>query len=116
MHITIHYAVCEKKFSLMNFNRNKQRSSFTDGYLEDIAKLSRFNIDPGYAELVANKRSNISHQILCYGFVLNLRLLCIQFVTRDVIQSSPYLSTVSGFDKCCIADVVPNNFVMESNN
>ena len=31
----------------------------------------------------------------CYGFVLNLRLLGMEFVTLDLVQSSLYLSAVS---------------------
>ena len=30
--------ICEQTFSVMNFNKNKQRSSLTDGHLEDILK------------------------------------------------------------------------------
>nr|XP_039256406.1 general transcription factor II-I repeat domain-containing protein 2-like [Styela clava] len=53
--------ICEQTFSVMNFNKNKQRSSITDGHLEDILKISCSSIVPDYAELVANKRCNISH-------------------------------------------------------
>ena len=52
----------------------------------------------------------------CYGFVFNLRLLCIEFVTRDLVQTRRYSSTVSSFNKLSVADVVRNSFVMESNN
>ena len=53
--------ICEQTFSVMNFDKNKQRSSLTDGHLEDILKIPCSSIVPDYAELVANKRSNISH-------------------------------------------------------
>ena len=45
----------------MNFNKIKQRSSLTDGHLEDTLKMFCSSIEPAYAELVANKRRNISH-------------------------------------------------------
>ena len=54
-------------------------------------------------------------QIMCCVFVLNLRLLCIEFVTCDLVQSGFYLSMVSSFDEFCVADVAQNNFVMELN-
>ena len=53
--------ICEQTFSVMNFNKNKQRFLLTDGHLEDILKISSSSIVPDYGVLVANKRCNISH-------------------------------------------------------
>jgi len=53
--------ICEQTFSIMNFNKNKERSSLTDGYLEDILMISSSSIEPNYDVLVANKRCNNSH-------------------------------------------------------
>ncbi|XP_050795692.1 general transcription factor II-I repeat domain-containing protein 2-like [Gopherus flavomarginatus] len=38
--------ICEQTFSIMNMNKNKQRSSLTDDHLEDIMKISHFKYDP----------------------------------------------------------------------
>ena len=56
--------VCEHTFSVMNFNKNTQHSSLTDGHLEDILKISCSSIVPDYAELVANK--NVTFHIKLY--------------------------------------------------
>ena len=53
--------ICEQTFSVMNLNKNKQRSSLNDGHLKDILKISSSCIVPDYDVLVANKRCNISH-------------------------------------------------------
>ena len=47
--------ICEQMFSVMNFNKNKQRSSLNDGHLENILKISSFSIVPDYDVLVATK-------------------------------------------------------------
>uniref|UniRef100_A0A674K1K9 SPIN-DOC-like zinc-finger domain-containing protein n=1 Tax=Terrapene triunguis TaxID=2587831 RepID=A0A674K1K9_9SAUR len=49
--------ICEQTFSIMNMNKNKQRSSLTDDHLEDIMKISTSNMTPEYDKLVAKKRS-----------------------------------------------------------
>ena len=66
------YAVCGQTFSLMNFNKNKQRSSLTDGHLEDILKISCSSIESDYAELVARK--SVSFHIQLYFWDLSLLL------------------------------------------
>ncbi|CAM5094862.1 unnamed protein product, partial [Eretmochelys imbricata] len=48
--------ICEQTFSIMNTNKNKQRSSLTDNHLEDIMKISTSNMSPEYDKLVAKKR------------------------------------------------------------
>ncbi|CAM4581205.1 unnamed protein product [Lepidochelys kempii] len=53
--------ICEQTFSIMNMNKNKQRSSLTDDHLEDIVKISTSNMTPEYNKLVAEKRCTISH-------------------------------------------------------
>ncbi|CAM2097121.1 unnamed protein product [Caretta caretta] len=53
--------ICEQTFSIMNMNKNKQRSSLTDDHLEDIMKISTSNMTPKYDKLVAEKRCTISH-------------------------------------------------------
>uniref|UniRef100_A0A674JUH9 SPIN-DOC-like zinc-finger domain-containing protein n=1 Tax=Terrapene triunguis TaxID=2587831 RepID=A0A674JUH9_9SAUR len=53
--------ICEQTFSIMNMNKNKQRSSLTDDHFEDIMKISTSNMTPEYDKLVAEKRCNISH-------------------------------------------------------
>ncbi|XP_034615326.1 general transcription factor II-I repeat domain-containing protein 2-like [Trachemys scripta elegans] len=53
--------ICEQTFSIMNMNKNKQRSSLTDDHLEDIMKISTSNMTPECDKLVAEKRCNISH-------------------------------------------------------
>uniref|UniRef100_A0A8C0GSN7 SPIN-DOC-like zinc-finger domain-containing protein n=1 Tax=Chelonoidis abingdonii TaxID=106734 RepID=A0A8C0GSN7_CHEAB len=53
--------ICEQTFSIMNMNKNKQRSSLTDDHLEDIMKISTSNMIPEYDKLVAKKRCNLSH-------------------------------------------------------
>ena len=53
--------ICEQTFSVMNYNKSKQRSLLTDGHLEDILKISTSSISPNYDLLVANKRCNVSH-------------------------------------------------------
>ena len=52
--------ICEQTFSVINFNKNKHRSSLTDGHLEDVLKISSSSIIPDYGVLVADKRCNIS--------------------------------------------------------
>lgn len=51
----------EQTFSVLNFNKNKRRSSFTDGYLGNILKIASSSMDPEYEKLVTNKRCNFSH-------------------------------------------------------
>ena len=53
--------ICEQTFSLMNMNKNKQRSSLSNESLEDILKISTSHMHPDYDELVAGKRCNVSH-------------------------------------------------------
>uniref|UniRef100_A0A8C3SKW3 SPIN-DOC-like zinc-finger domain-containing protein n=1 Tax=Chelydra serpentina TaxID=8475 RepID=A0A8C3SKW3_CHESE len=53
--------IYEQTFSIMNMNKNKQRSSLTDDHLEDILKISTSTMTPKYDKLVAKKRCNISH-------------------------------------------------------
>ncbi|CAM5151831.1 unnamed protein product [Natator depressus] len=52
--------ICEQTFSIMNMNKNKQRTSLTDDHLEDIMKISTSNMTPEYDKLVAEKRCTIS--------------------------------------------------------
>ena len=59
----------------MNFTKNKQRSSLTDGHLEDILKISSSSIVPDYGVLAANKKCNISNYILFLRFVFFVNLL-----------------------------------------
>ncbi|XP_075443375.1 general transcription factor II-I repeat domain-containing protein 2-like [Ascaphus truei] len=53
--------ICEQTFSMMNLNKNKQRSCLTNDNLEDILKTSTTNMTPEYNKLVAIKRCNTSH-------------------------------------------------------
>jgi 17beta-estradiol 17-dehydrogenase/3beta-hydroxysteroid 3-dehydrogenase/mitotic-spindle organizing protein 1 len=52
--------ICEQTFSVMNMNKNKQRSCLTNDHLEDICKMYTTNMTPEYNKLVAGKRCNIS--------------------------------------------------------
>ena len=61
---------CEQTFSLINFNKNKQCSSLTNGHSENILlKICCSSIEPVYAVLVADKKCNISHRTLLLAFV-----------------------------------------------
>ena len=53
--------ICEQTFSIMNMNKNKQRSSLSNKSLEDILKISTSPMYPDYDKLVAGKRCNASH-------------------------------------------------------
>ncbi|MEE6463219.1 hypothetical protein FKM82_005821 [Ascaphus truei] len=52
--------ICEQTFSIMNMNKNKQRSCLTNDNLEDFLKTSTTNMTPEYNKLVAEKRCNTS--------------------------------------------------------
>ena len=67
--------ICEQTFSVMKFIKNKQRSSFTDGHLENVLKISSFSIVPDYGVLVANKTCNISYYTSFLRFMLTIDLL-----------------------------------------
>ena len=58
--------ICEQTLSVM---------SLIDGHLEDIFKISSSSIAPNYDVLVANKKCNISHQILFLKFVFSVDFL-----------------------------------------
>jgi hypothetical protein len=53
--------IWEQTFSIMNVNKNKQRSSLTDEHLEDILKTSTTNMVSEYEKLIADKKCNVSH-------------------------------------------------------
>uniref|UniRef100_A0A4X2KNG3 SPIN-DOC-like zinc-finger domain-containing protein n=1 Tax=Vombatus ursinus TaxID=29139 RepID=A0A4X2KNG3_VOMUR len=53
--------ICEQIFSIMNLNKNKQRSTLTDEHLENILNTSISNMIPEYDKLIADKKCNTSH-------------------------------------------------------
>lgn len=53
--------ICEQTFSIMNLNKNKQRSCLTDDHLEDILKTATSNMTPEYDKLVNEKQCSVSH-------------------------------------------------------
>uniref|UniRef100_A0A674I7K9 SPIN-DOC-like zinc-finger domain-containing protein n=1 Tax=Terrapene triunguis TaxID=2587831 RepID=A0A674I7K9_9SAUR len=54
--------ICEQTFSIMNMNKNKQRSSLTDNHLEDIMKISTSNMTPNATSLLPKRDgSNPAH-------------------------------------------------------
>ena len=51
--------ICEQTFSIMNMNKNEQRSSLSNESLEDILKISTFHMYPDFDKLAAGKRCNV---------------------------------------------------------
>ena len=56
--------ICEQTFSIINMNKNKQRSSLSNESLEDILKISTSHMYLDYHKLIARKRCNVSHKCL----------------------------------------------------
>lgn len=52
---------CEQTFSVMNLNKNRQRSSLTDVNLEAILRTATSNMTPNFDKIVATKKCNVSH-------------------------------------------------------
>lgn len=53
--------ICEQTFSIMNLNKNKQRSCLTDENLEHILNIATSSAIPDYDKLVKDKKCNVSH-------------------------------------------------------
>lgn len=53
--------ICEQTFSIMHFNKNKNRSCLTNEHLEDIVRTATSYMTPEYEKLANEKQCNISH-------------------------------------------------------
>ena len=47
--------ICEKKFSVMNFNKSKYRTALTDKHLQSILQISTTQYTPRYGKLIGEK-------------------------------------------------------------
>ena len=47
--------ICEKTFSVMNFNKSKYRTALTDKYLQSILQISTTQYTPRYEKLIGEK-------------------------------------------------------------
>lgn len=53
--------ICEQTFSIMNLNKNKQRSSLSDINLEAILRTATSSIEPNFDKITSSKKCNVSH-------------------------------------------------------
>nr|CAH7716333.1 unnamed protein product [Callosobruchus chinensis] len=53
--------ICEQTFSVLNLNKNDNRSMLTDAHLNDILRTATSKFVPKYDDLVSKKRVNVSH-------------------------------------------------------
>ena len=58
--------ICEKTFSVMNFNKSKYRTALTDEHLQSILQISTTQYTPRYGKLIGEKSQLHTSHLMCW--------------------------------------------------